>query len=388
MRLSQTGSFHVRRFALATPIAVLASLVMATSALAAPPSWTTPQTVRSTNDPRLSDADFQRRNVAIAWDEPDTPREVGIRTSTNAGSSFGPISWFDGARNAAVDVCGSEVHAAMEMAAPGTWLIQYAAGGIAGGGFSTVTIAPSIDDQSDPDVACTRGRVFVSWLEEDGPGHSMYVAHALRSGGPFSAPIFLGFDDEAYFGSALAVAGVRNMAYAVHQEWDGDLYLTRWSIGAGPGFAVTPLGTQSIGPGVPGNEASDAVIAASGSKVAVAWFKCGGLFARVSNDHGATWGPARKLIDHVACEGDFGTSPASIALRGNKIALTYLGFGIPNVSFVGLIRTSSDFAAFSDVTIAENHNDHRVGYVRAGGTWRLAAAFETRGDRIRFRRQT
>jgi hypothetical protein len=190
-----------------------------------------------------------------------------------------------------------------------------------------------------------------------------------------------------FFGRSLAVAGVDGMAYAVFARSDGDLRFKRWSIGAGPGFAVTPHPTQVIGGGKLENPASSAVIAARGNKVAVAWFKCGGLFARVSNDRGQTWGPVREVLDHVACFGDFGASQRSIAIRGDRIVIAYIAFGIKSPGWVGIIRTTNNFATFSDDAITQKgHDEHLVGYVTVGGNVKLAAAFDP-GDRVRFRRQ-
>lgn len=376
---------RLRRSALSVALAVSATLVVATGALAAP-TWSPAVDVREAEDIALNDAAFARRNVAIAWDEPDSPRKVGIRASVDAGSGFGPIEWFAGARRPAVVICGSELHTAMEKAKPGTWLIKYGARSIDGAGFDTRLVSPSRQDQSDPDVACTRGRVFVSWFEEEAGEHALYVSHALRTGGPFSDPIFLGMDDEVFFGSSLAVAGVAGMAYAVYQKSDGDLYFRRWSIGPGPDFTVTPHAEQEIAPGTPGNEASYAVIDAAGDKVAVSWFKCKGIFARVSDDGGQTWGPIRKLVDHVGCEGDFIAVQSSIAIRGDRIALAYHAAGFFSGE-VRLIRTTNNFASFSDKQIADrSHFEHLVGFVRAGGEWRLAAAFQ-RNETVRFRRQ-
>ena len=51
-----------------------------------------------------------------------------------------------------------------------------------------------------------------------------------------------------------------------------------------------------------------------------------------------------------------------------------------------LITTLNDFENRDDDQIAGGHDDHHVGFVTAGGTAKLAAAFDT-GDSIRFRRQ-
>src|SRR5688572_25784025 len=281
-----------RRPAAALVLAALASVVLATGVMAGGPSWTSPVNVRLTNEVALQDADFSNQNVAITWDEPGAgPREVGIRTSVDSGSSFGPISWFPDSRASAVDICGgSELNAVMaRRIGPGNWFIEHAVGSIDGVGFVTTPVAPSDGIQRQSDVACAGGRVFVSWFEDEGTGHRLFVAHANRSVGIFEPPIDLGLDDETFFFSGLAVAGVSDTAYAVYQRSNGDLRFRRWSIGSGPGFTVTPHATQVIDNATPNNPASYPVIAAAGNKVAVAWFRCGALWARVSNNRGQTW---------------------------------------------------------------------------------------------------
>ena len=76
----------------------------------------------------------------------------------------------------------------------------------------------------------------------------------------------------------------------------------------------------------------------------MAWFRCNAIYARVSNDRGAHWGPVRKLLQHQACTGDFGADPRSIAIHGSKIVVTYLAFGLGSPGWVGVFRTSDDFA--------------------------------------------
>jgi hypothetical protein len=129
------------------------------------------------------------------------------------------------------------------------------------------------------------------------------------------------------------------------------------------------------------------VIDAEGSKVAVAWFRCNALYARVSNDHGQTWGPIRKLLDTASCDGDFAASPNSIAIEGNRIAVTYSAASAFGGGWIGLFRTTTDFASFSDDPITSNFQpEHLVGYIRVNGVTKLAAAFQ-HPDKVRFRRQ-
>lgn len=379
---------HRRSFA-SLGLATLTTLALVSGAVAAPPNWTAPLNVRLANDISLNDADFSNHNVAVSWDEPGAPRTVGIRTSVDSGGGFGPVSWFANSRQSAVDICGgSELNAVMaHRIGPGNWFIEHAVGSIDGDGFLTTPVAPTDGIQRNPDVSCAGGRVFVSWLQPEGSGDRLFVAHARRTGGGFSNPIDLGFDTETFGDTRVALAGVNGMAYAVFARSGGDLRFKRWSVGGSPNFGVTPHATQVIGPGTANNSAEGLMIAAAGNKVAVAWANCDAVYARVSNDQGQTWGPIRTLIEHAACDGDFIAYPLSIATRGGRIVVSYVAFGIVGDGEIGLIRTSNDLASFSDDQIAPTYqNEHIVGFVTVGGVAKLAAAFE-RPDKVRFRRQ-
>jgi hypothetical protein len=381
-------STATRRSTISLGMAVICSLVLVSN-VAAAPTWTPAIDIRVKSNVELNDADFSDTNVAISWQEPTSsgPR-VGIRTSVNSGSGFGATNFMAGSRESALDICGDELDvAAAHKIGPGNWFIEHGMGGIDGVAFVTQPVAPTEGLQHDPDIACAGGRVFVSWFEKEGSGDRLFVAHARRAGGGFSAAIDLGFDDETFYFNGLSVAGVDDMAYAVFQRSSGDLRLKRWSIGAGPTFGVTAHATQVIAPATADDPASYAVIAAEGSKVAVVWFRCTSISARVSNDWGATWGPIQKLFDTASCDGDFAASPNSLAIDGNKIALAYSAAGFFGGS-IGLIRTTNDFASFSDVTITNNYQpEHLVGYVTVDGHTKLAAAFQ-KGDAVKYRRQT
>lgn len=377
-----------RRSAASLGLAAVASLVLVTGASAAAPHWTAATDIRVKNNVELNDADFSDMNVAISWQEPTSgPPRVGIRTSLDSGSNFGSTYYMSSARESAVDICGAELDvAAAHKIGPGNWFIEHGVGGVDGVAFTTTPVAPTGGLQHDPDVACAGGRVFVSWFEKEGSGDRLFVANARRAGGGFSPPTDLGLDDETLYFNGLAVAGVDDMAYAVFQRSNGDLRLKRWSIGAGPTFGVTAHATQIIAPATVHDPASYAVIDAEGSKVAVAWFRCNALYARVSNDWGATWGPIRKLFDTASCDGDFAATQNSIAISGSKIVIAYSAAGFFGGS-IGIIRTTTDFASFSDNTITSQYQpEHLVGYVTVGGVIKLAAAFQN-GDAVRFRRQ-
>jgi hypothetical protein len=383
------GSSVTRRPASSVLLGVLTALVLATNVSAAP-NWTAAQDIRVKNLLTLNDADFSDMNVAITWDEPrNGQRRVALRTSVDAGSAFGPISFFGVSRQSAVDICGgAELNAVMaHQIAPDNWFIEHAVGSVDGDSFLTTPVSPTDGIQSFPDVACAGGRVFVSWFEAQGGGGRLFVAHARRTVMGFSDPIDLGFDNETASDRSLAVAGSDNTAYVVFHRSDGVLRFKRWTIGGGPNFPVNLHPTQIVAQGTINDPASDAMIAASGNKVAVAWFRCHWLYARVSNDSGQTFGPVRRLVNHGACQGDSAAKPRSIAINGDQIAFTYAFASIGSVSYVSLIRTNNDFASFSNVKIANGYPVvYPVGYVTVAGVPKLAAAFQKQ-DVLRFRRQ-
>jgi hypothetical protein len=380
----------IRRLALPLGLIVLAGTAPG-STLAAEPAaigWTSPVTVRAQKGVTLRDADFAKRKVAVTWQVPGGGAPVvGIRTSPNAGNSFGPVAKFSAARQSAVDICGSSLEAAYARKSGANWRIQRAVGDIDGGGFATSNVAVGAGVARFPDIACAGGRVFVAWFQREGSDDRLNVSHARRADGIFGLPDDLGLDEKPFFKRSLAVAGVNDTAYVVHGLTDGKLRLNRYLVGAGPVFPVAPDVTRVIAQGTTEDAASGAVIAAAGNKVAVAWFRCNGIFAKVSNDKGLTWGPRKKLLGHQACFGDFGASQTSIAIRGERIVVTYGAVGLGSPGWMGIITTKNDFASFRDRQVTSRfQEEHLVGFVTAGSKARLAAAFDT-GDRVRFRRQ-
>jgi hypothetical protein len=349
--------------------------------------WTTPLDVRAERGVELADADFSAAKVAVAWEvSGGGSRKVGLRTSIDGGASFGSPSITSGARQAAVELCGSKVEAVYARKVGSEWGIERAAGSASSGGYVRDLIGPASGVARYPDVACAGGRVFVSWYLKQPSGDKLFVSHGRRADGVFELPQELGLDDETFFGRSLAVAGVNDTALVVYTLSDGDLRLRRWLVGAGPDFPVSAPVDQVLTNATPGDSASSAVIASERDKVAVAWFRCDGIYARVSNDRGLTWGPKRSILSHAACDGDFGASPRSIAVRGSRIVVTYSAFSLTD-GWDGIISTTNDFASFSDKRIWTRRSDeHMVGFVKAAGATRLAAALDT-GDRVRFRRE-
>jgi hypothetical protein len=201
--------------------------------------------------------------------------------------------------------------------------------------------------------------------------------------------MFLGTNNNTLFGGGLATAAADGLAYVAFTKSDGDLRVRRWSVSGGSPPTVTPLGTVVVGNGSHNNQTSNPLIAANGSKVVVVWSRCQGIFGRVSNDHGATWGPARTLFDEFnSCEADAAAGQDSVAIRNGRIAVSY---GIASAFGGGdnhLIRTNNDFAAFSDDSLGGPfHIVELIGYVTVDGHRKLADAFQKGFDNIRYRRQ-
>ena len=382
-----------RRSLSSVALGVLASLVLVTNVVAAPPSWTTPVSVRSKSTLFLGSADFSATHVAIAWDESASGgRRLGLRTSTNSGTSFGSSIFLANSENPEVDICdGTSTDLAFQHeVAPDVWNVQYTRVALGGSSLVTHPVGGGLYSQHDPDVACSDGLASVAWYESVSEGtDNMYVGYAPRTTGTFGTPIFLGTNDNTLFFGSLAVAAADGYTYAAFTKSDGDLRVRRGSVSGGGSPTVTPLGTQVVGNGSSNNQASGALIAAEGSKVAVVWSRCQGIFARVSNDHGANWGPVRTLFDEFnSCEADAAAGQESVAIRDGRIAVSY---GIASAFGGGenrLIRTGNDFSSFTDDGLGSPfHIVELIGYVTVSGNRKLADAFQKGFDNIRYRRQ-
>ena len=237
----------MRRSVLSVPLAVLATLVLATNVLAAPPSWTAAQKSGGTPTFRWTTRPSWGRVASIGWTEPTSgAQRIGVKNFVEVG--FGPTEFISASRNVAVDICGSALSAAWEAFALGEWRVVYSESSIDINelGVGIEQVHPGSSDQMMPDVACTNPRHFVTWYEQEGEGARMFVAHSRGTG--WSTPMDLGLDNETFFFNALAVAGAGSNAYVVFQRSDGDLRFKRFSIGSGPNFPVTAHAAQVIAP--------------------------------------------------------------------------------------------------------------------------------------------
>ena len=103
---------------------------------------------------------------------------------------------------------------------------------------------------------------------------------------------------------------------------------------------------------------------------------------------------SRTLFNEFnSCEADAAAGQESVAIRDGRIAVAYAVISAFGGGVIQLIRTSNDFATFTDDTIASAstvnaaHHVHQVGFVTVSGNRKLAGVFQRGFDTIRYRRQ-
>ena len=116
------------RRSISVPIGIMAALLLAANASAAPP--TGPRLNRSVPErSRAGRCRFQNHNVAIIWDEPNNPRRLGIATSNNSGASFSLEPFIFGARASRQSTSWQPTIVTELLLAhrhePGNWVIEY-----------------------------------------------------------------------------------------------------------------------------------------------------------------------------------------------------------------------------------------------------------------------
>lgn len=372
----------------ALAIGTLASVLVATTAIGAV-AWSPATDLRHHDDGlAFGDADFEGTTVGVAWEEIEDNRlNIGFRVSHNGGSSFSAPVIVERARRPQVEICDGTVNAAFaKRNGPRSWSIQRAVEN-GGGGFGLTTVVGGAGIRGSADIACSNGRVIVSWLEAETAGARLWMATALLSDGIFEPPVSLGLDSSE-FPHGLAVAAAGRHIYAVSGDEDGKLRLRRWTEGAAPNHPLTARGVDIVAPGNQRDMSFAPEIAAQGDTVALAWARCSGTHTRVSTDHGATWGAVQHVV-RFPCDAivEGGTGPDGLAIDGDRIALVYSAAAIPNFHASYLVRTKNGFETFRREELGE-HQSHGVGFLDGAGGPTLANVFEKNFDVLKFRRQT
>jgi hypothetical protein len=373
---------------------VALSLALATTVLAAGPTWQPATDIRVKSSWFLlpEDVGAAGSKVVAVWMEFDLSSDatrVGFKVSDDAGASFGALHLIPGATAGRGAICGSQAKVVTtRMNTPTTWAVELSSTSVSGGPVVAQTVATSSEELTQPDVACTNGRIFVSWrIHTVDNNVGLRVASALRTDGVFGPPMSLGQQDRD-FPTGLALAASGNDAYAAFNRLDGRLRVKHWTEGAGPAFPLSSSAASIIGPGRSGRPTYDPSIDAHRNTVALTWGKCANTLARVSSDAAATWGPIRMIEDDFGCNvEDAFSGPNSIAVRRSRLAAVYNISGIPNASIDFLVTSKHRFASFTRSELGE-HQHHEVTFVRVGSGLKLADLFNgPNGHRIKFRRQ-
>jgi hypothetical protein len=386
----------VRSTTAASVVATLAALLLAADALAVSLDWSNSVLLEARRNVYVQDAAFSGGNVGIVWQH-DRARtsDIRVRSSANGGATFGPAAVFSDARQGAVAVCGDELDVVFVHGVhAGRSAIRLAVGRVGDDAFTVRTVSGAPGVKSAPDVACTDGRIFVSFYEHSvlGGPNWRWVTTALLADHVFGAPKYLGIDRTNYDGDyaprGFQIAASGNTAYAVFGTASGELRLKRWTIGPAPGYGLTGHPVEVIAAGTTRCYSEAPVIAAEGATVAVAWTRNSGLVARVSSSRGATWGP-RRIVTDVDCGAmvDGYQDATDITVHGSHMAIGVesCGFGYCTT---GLYATRDLFAHASWAALWSGpENQFRVdaiGYLTVLGHSRLADAYSNRRS-VRFR---
>jgi len=371
-------------------VAALLALIMVNPGQAASVTWLKPLDLRVKTGTQLTDAAFSGQNIALTWTEPGDGniRNMGLSVSTNAGTSFQPRRMFTRSQQGAVEICGQEVYVAfVRHGGPDKWSVEVASRDLAEDVYDTKHIYSSESRVREPDIACSAGRLFVSWFHEERDGWRRFVATALLSDALFEPPMDLGVDPSPYGNPrGLVLAASDRTAYALYGGAAGRLRMKRFLVGPAPDFSLDARPSETVAPGTSGCPDESPVIATNGSAVAIAWGRNSGFLARFSNDRGATWSSIRDAtgVDCGAIVEGY-DALAALAMHGSMTIFTAFGCGFFDCSsFMG--RTSDGFRSTSTEGLGENQS-HVVGFVVVNGQTRLADVFST-SFRIRFRRQS
>lgn len=375
-----------KRSLLFLPGAVGLAILVAAAPVAAV-TWVK-TTLANASGAALQDAALQGNNVAVVWQTPGPITR--LRTSTNNGLSFGPariVRPGRQTRQASTALCGSDLYVAFaqnysQPATPNLWLI-YVDSDTTAGVNQAYSAAYQTQDAIGryPDVACTATKLWVSWEQKVGSQWHVFVNWAARSFASFdSAPMDLGPLGSDAGTPVIAAAG--NSVYVAWSTPSGTIRIHRWNDAS----MVSDLGERQLGTGNPsGGGAGVPRIDTIGGKVAVVWYDCGDIRARVSTDHGASWGSTRTLFTG-ACGSEFGGLPSSVAIGGSKILVAYdrfAGFGHQSQR---MISTTNGFGSFTDRPAYGTSDLLLLGFVHPSGGTRIGGAVDE-GTRLRFLRQ-
>ena len=365
-----------RRAAFAVPLAVFAAVSLAGSALA---GWSPTHTLRELppeHDLQPEDLSANGMEVVAGWREEPVDSnftELRVRESRDAGTTFGMSERITAdptrkARDLSLDSGGGSHWAAWTEKRPTAANQQRERVFMAGKPYGTgiwdpVPVSRNADIARFPTIAHTTGRLFVSYQARVSGAWRVMIQHARTDEGIFGAMIDMG---SAPFGRGAPHLDATDSR--VHLAWsDGNIRLRRATLGGAPDYPVAWLPTQDLGAG------QWPVVVAGGSGVAVFFYRDGDTYVRVSQDHGATFAAARRLLD-----GDpsvFVYIPTDAAISGARIVLSAEGGGDAFGQQHRLTSTNGGLSWTAQMVNDAYADERHVAFTVEGSAPTLAEAF-------------
>jgi hypothetical protein len=318
----------------------------------------------------------QGENIAVGWRETRNGQyHQVLRYSTNGGQTFVPKIELDTTSPdpyLSLDVCNGMVVA---LTGPGNDLV-----------LDMRSLDGAIEHRRDldadtgnarsPSVACVGDRRLAAIWYDDSVSPNPVRLSVERQFDPMRSYLFDITTIPAHQG--LGLAATDSMIYVVWGK-NGHVRLKRFAVAGDNNATVTALPTVTLFD-VIGN--SNAMIAAYGSRVAVAYQDDSDLRVRMSVDNGQTFGPAHTLVDETGLDG-LVAGPSSVDVRGDRVLVevgeydTDLSEGDPDAWREWGVYTTNSGATWQ--TTETHRGGLQVGaFYRRHGVVRIAEAWDPR----------
>ena len=343
-----------------------------------------------------------RRDVAVVWQERIEGHDVlRIRTSRDGGATFRPrrlVEEREGGSSSS-DICAAQAWVAHSYRLPGDpadsdglILDGFALTG-SGQGGELVVASGGGQFVNGTDFACvgTRRRA-IAWVDRDWEGTSIVRMRLLpmEPGGKDDVPATFSRVVPADGFTGVAVAATGRRAWLAWATTGGRIRVQAFDVGRGPSYPVTPRLAMTLPD--QGTPTGGIVLAAAGRRVLLAYGLEGHVYARVSTDGGASFGPRRRLLE--GCFGcDYDTTTLAADIAGSRMVVHAAGLG----GFKDLVIEAYRFVSTSDGASWDRKRRGSEGYRMGafsviGGERRLVEAWDedasTRArKRIRFHRE-
>jgi len=306
------------------PIALLASVVVATPAMA---DFGPTSIVRTTNsgvDLDVTDYAWDGGSIALTWEEVQPAgRRVYLGWTTDRGATWQRQRVDDrSSRDPQVALCAGWAWAIFRLHVTGSpaheWLVALTGRSVDGGVYEG-SIQTFSGEAREPDVACVGTRRLVSaWFQKSGDTWRVKL-HARG--------VLLNPEDEEVpeqdfdlgtgeLGRGLAIAATRDMVYVAWFRGT-QLKLRRFSVGASPGYRLSSLGTSTIATLA---HAGSVELGAQASRVVLAYQQDSDVRIRRSTNEGASFGSAKTLRNN-SDEGFVGALPTSVSVKGDRMTV-------------------------------------------------------------------